>query len=236
MWSGPRNISTALMRSWGNRADTAVIDEPLYAYYLKTTGLDHPGAGEVIAAHEADWRRVVADLTGPIPDGRLIYYQKQMAHHLLPEVGRDWLAGLSHAFLIREPREMLTSLMKVLPDPRLEDTGLPQQVEIFERVRERTGKVPPVVDSRDVLDRPADLLPALCDAIGVRFDEAMLNWPPGPRATDGAWAKYWYESVNQSTNFQPFRPKSDEVPDRLVAVLERCTPLYQKLAEHRLRA
>ncbi len=154
MWSGPRNISTALMRSWGNRPDTFVCDEPLYAHYLQQTRLDHPGADEVIVHHESDWRKVINGLLGPVPGGDAIFYQKQMAHHLLPQIDRGWLDRVTNAFLIREPREMLTSLAKILPSPRLEDTGLPQQVEIFERVREQTGRVPPVIDARDVLKDP----------------------------------------------------------------------------------
>lgn len=236
MWSGPRNISTALLRSWGNRPDAAVVDEPLYAHYLKATGLDHPGADEVIAADDPDWRRVVSRLTGPVPGGRSIWYQKQMAHHLLPEIDRGWLGQLANCFLIREPREMLTSLMKVLPEPRLEDTGLPQQSEIFELVRKDTGEVPPVIDARDVLEDPRGMLAALCDRLGVPFDEAMLSWPPGPRATDGVWAKYWYANVEKSTTFQPYAPKDEPVPDRLLGVLGRCEAHYAALHRHRLTA
>src|SRR5256714_224645 len=134
MWSGPRNISTALMRSWGNRPDTVVCDEPLYAHYLLRTHAPHPGAAEVIACHESDWQKVVACLTGPIPDGKAIFYQKHMCHHLLPDIDRSWLDQVTNCFLIREPREMLNSLAKHLPNPTLEDTGLPQQVELFDTV------------------------------------------------------------------------------------------------------
>ncbi|QDV32647.1 sulfotransferase-like domain-containing protein [Tautonia plasticadhaerens] len=235
MWSGPRNISTAMMRSWGNRADTSVCDEPLYAHYLRETGLDHPGAAEVIEHHEDDWRAVVDWLLGPVPGGRAIFYQKHMAHHLLPTIDRGWLDGVTNVFLIREPREMLTSLARVLKEPRIEDTGLPQQAEIFERVRERTGTIPPVVDARDVLDDPKGVLSKLCDVLGVPFDEAMLSWPPGPRETDGIWAKHWYDGVEQSTGFQPYRPKPDEVPPRLRGVLERGDEFYRLLHEHRIR-
>src|SRR5437868_11779478 len=135
MWSGPRNISTALMRSWGNRPDTFVADEPLYAHYLKTTGLPHPGAAEVIASQEADWRKVAAWLTGPVPEGKRIWYQKHMAHHLLPDIDGEWLAALTHCFLIRNPEDMLPSLLRFLPGAGLRDTGLPQQIALFERVR-----------------------------------------------------------------------------------------------------
>jgi hypothetical protein len=155
MWSGPRNISTALMRSWESRGDTAVWDEPLYAHYLKETGVDHPGKDEVIRTHEADWRRVVDRLTGPVPGGKSIFYQKHMAHHMLPQIDRSWIDSVRSAFLIRDPREMLTSLARVTPDPSVADTGLPQQWEIFERVAARRGAPPPVVDARDILEDPA---------------------------------------------------------------------------------
>jgi hypothetical protein len=236
MWSGPRNISTALMRSWGNRPDTFVCDEPLYAHYLLKTGLDHPGAAEVIANQENNWRRVVSWLTGPIPEGRGIFYQKHMTHHLLPEIDREWLGRVSNAFLIREPREMIVSLAKVIRRPTLRDTGLPQQVKIFDWVQARTGKIPPVIDSRDVLESPRAVLAALCDAVGVEFREEMLAWPPGPRATDGIWAKHWYANVEKSTSFEPYRPKNDPVPDELAELADHCDSLYQTLYRHRLTA
>jgi hypothetical protein len=234
MWSGPRNISTALLRSWGNRADTYVTDEPLYAYYLNRTGLPHPGAQEIIASQPTDWREVAAWLTGPIPDGRTIWYQKHMAHHLLSEVERDWLAGLTHCFLIREPAEMLTSLLHVLPEPTLADTGLPQQVELFEWVRGTTGKTPPVLDSREVLQNPRKHLEALCESVGIRFTDAMLHWPAGPRPTDGVWAKHWYASVQKSIGFEPYRPKEEPAPDRFAVLLSECRELYERLWTSRL--
>src|SRR4051794_26331482 len=204
MWSGPRNISTALLRSWGNRPDTFVTDEPLYAHYLQATGLPHPGAAEVIASQDADWRKVTAWLTGAVPEGKQIWYQKHMAHHLLPGIGREWLAGLTHCFLIREPREMLTSLVHFIPQPVLEDTGLPQQAALFAEERERTGRTPPVLDAREVLEDPRGLLESLCGALDVPFREEMLSWAPGRRATDGVWAKHWYAAVERSTTFQPY--------------------------------
>jgi len=234
MWSGPRNISTALLRSWGNRPDTAVCDEPLYAHYLRRTGIAHPGAAEVIAHHEADWQEAVAALVGEVPGGKAIFYQKHMAHHLLPEIGRDWLGQLTHAFLIRDPRAMLTSLLKVLPDPTLADTGLEQQCELFRWVRDRTGRVPPVVDAREILEGPREMLGLLCDRLGVAFDGAMLEWPPGRRPTDGIWAKYWYEAVERSTTFEPYRPKDEPVPARLGGLLDRCLALYDELHRHRI--
>ena len=234
MWSGPRNLSTALMRSWGARPDTAVSDEPLYAAYLAATGLDHPGRADVLASQPTDWRTVAVRLAGPAPGGAAVWYQKHMAHHLLPETGRDWLdGGFRHAFLIRDPAAMLVSLDRVTPDPTLADTGLPQQVELFERVRQR-GAAPPVIDSADVLRDPPGVLRALCAALAVPFDAAMLTWAPGPRDTDGAWAPHWYGSVNASTGFGPPRAEAPAVPDRLRPVLAACRPLYDRLAVERL--
>ena len=235
MWSGPRNISTAMMRSWGNRTDTVVCDEPLYAYYLNATKKPHPGVEEVIAAGETDWKRVAENLTGPIPGGKQIWYQKHMTHHLLPEVGRDWLGRVTNCFLIRHPREMLASYVKIVEAPELMDTGFPQQTEIFEWVREYTGRIPPVLDSADVLKNPRLMLGLVCDALGIKFQETMLAWPPGPRATDGVWAKHWYGEVEKSTGFRPYQPKQIDLPEWLQPIYKQCLERYERLYEHRLR-
>ncbi len=232
MWSGPRNISTAMMRSWGNRSDTFVCDEPLYAHYLLKTGTPHPGAAEVIRAHEIDWRKVVDWLTGPVPGGKVIFYQKHMTHHLLPGIDRGWLDRVSNAFLIREPRAVVASFVRIAGTLRLEDTGYPQQLEIFNIVRQRTGRAPPVVDARDVLEDPARLLRQLCAALDVEFTETMLSWPPGPRDTDGVWAKYWYDAVVKTTSFQPSRPKDLPVPAELAGLLADAEAIYRQLYEH----
>lgn len=234
MWSGPRNISTALMRAWDSRGDTFVCDEPFYAHYLKQTGLDHPGREAIMASQPQDWREVADWLTGPIPEQKPIFYQKHMAHHVLPGMEGEWLDAFRHAFLLRDPREMITSLMKVIPNPRVEDTGLPQQRALFERVRSQTGTIPPVLDARDVLEDPPVLLKKLCRQLEVPFRRAMLSWPPGPRSTDGVWASIWYDAVERSTGFQPYRPKGDEVPEHLREVYEECLDHYHALYEYRL--
>ena len=242
MWSGPRNISTAFMRSWGNREDTIVVDEPFYAHYLQVTGLDHPGRDEIIAQHEPDWRRVAASLVAPLPPHVRVFYQKQMSHHLLPSMGRDWLDLVTHAFLIRDPGAMLASLGEKLANFDLLATGLPQQVEIFEHVVERTGRAPPVLDSADLLARPEPMLRALCAALGVPFSDRMLWWPAGPRDTDGIWARHWYDRVEQSTGFETPSAKpavtveTKTLPPAMAAIEAQCRPLYEKLREHRLRA
>jgi Sulfotransferase domain len=236
MWSGPRNISTAMMRSWGSRSDCAVIDEPMYAHYLSTLEPSrrdkHPGVSDVLGSQSSDWHEVSSMLTGPIPDGRPIWYQKQMAHHLSSEMELDWVGELTNCFLIREPAAMITSLIKIIDSPIPEDLGLPQQVRLFERVKEMTGQVPTVIDSRDILRDPRLGLSSLCNQLGVPFDEAMLAWAPGGRPEDGIWAPHWYASVYQSTGFAPYRSKDEEVPASLRGVLDECNALYETLAQH----
>jgi hypothetical protein len=236
MWSGPRNISTAMMRAWENRPDTFACDEPFYAYYLNQTHLDHPAAGEVIAHGETDWRKVVAQLTGAVPGGKRIYYQKQMTHHLLPEIDRAWLARVTNCFLIRDPAEVIISYIKKNNDPALEDIGFVQQAEIFDWVCAETRSVPPVIDAADVLADPGKILRLLCEAVGVVFTEAMLSWPPGLRDTDGIWARHWYAEVAKSTGFQkPATGKTAAVPGRLREVCDRAREYYERLYQHRLR-
>ncbi len=233
MWSGPRTLSTALMHSFASRSDTAVIDEPLYAYYLARTGIEHPGRDEVLASMPTSWQQVVAALaSGPVPGGKAVFYQKHMTHHLLPQVDRDALAGLVHAFLIRDPRRLLASYAKVREAPTLADLGLPQQVEIFRRYGG------PVVDAADLAARPRDVLGRLCTALGITFDDAMLSWPAGSQPYDGVWGRYWYESVWSSTGFSAGgRPAENPVhlPPDLRPLAARCQPYYDQLAAHALR-
>jgi Sulfotransferase domain len=234
MWSGPRNISTAMMRAWGNRDDTVVIDEPFYAFYLKATGIQHPSADEVIATGETDWRKVVAHLIGPIPNGKRIFFQKQMTHHFLPEVDREWLGALTNCFLIRDPREVISSYIKKREDPALEDLGFVQQAEIFDFVRTQTNAIPPVVDAKDVLQNPKRTLRLLCDAIAVKFKDSMLSWPSGLRETDGIWARHWYGEVAKTSSFQAYRPTDSKVPERLREIHECCRECYERLYQYRL--
>lgn len=234
VWSGPRNISTAMMRAWGNRPDTFVCDEPLYAHYLRVTGLKHPGTAEIIAHCESDWRKVVAWLTEAAPEGKPIFYQKQMTHHLLPDIDRGWLKKVTNCFLIRHPREVITSYIAKNNDPTVEDVGFIQQAEIFDFVRTHMG-IPPILDVKDIQENPRRMLGLLCDALGVEFSEAMLSWAPGLRPTDGIWARHWYKEVETSTSFRPYKPKPDAVPDRLADVYARCLDCYVRLYEHRLK-
>lgn len=235
MWSGPRNLSTALMRSFGNRSDALVVDEPFYAHYLLSTGLEHPGRSEIIASQERDWRKVAASLHAPLPPGVSVHYQKHMSHHLLPTMGRDWLRGLQHAFLLRNPADMLRSLGSKLASVSLADTGLPQQLEIFERLRTASGVSPPVIDADDLLADPEGVLRALCDALGICFEARMLCWPPGPRSTDGIWAKHWYAAVERSSGFQRWSRHHAPLPEPLAAVEQQARPLYALMHAERIR-
>ena len=236
MWSGTRNISTAMMRAWENRGDCTVVDEPLYAHYLAHTGLAHPGAQEVIAAGETDWRKVAAWLTGPVPGGKVIWYQKHMTHHLLPHIGRDWLLGLRHVFLIRDPREVLVSYIKSRPEATVEDLGITQELEIFSYLEDATGRAPPVIDAGEFLKAPAAQLRALCAELGVPFTEQMLHWPLGPRASDGVWAPYWYGAVQRSTGFEPYVKEAPVVPAEYAHIVTAAMPAFETLFERRLRA
>ena len=226
MWSGPRTVSTALMRSWENRQDTIVADEPLYSFYLSETGIDHPGRDEVIASQPEDWDVALDQLISN--DTKPIGYAKMMTHHLLPEVGRAAFAPFAHAHLIRDPRELLASYARVRTEPTLDDLGLRQQVEIFEAFGG------PVVDSRDLLTAPEETLTALCEALDVPFDEHMLAWPAGPRDSDGVWAPYWYASVIASTGFAPYRPPAEQLPARLEPLAEQCRPYFEVLHAARI--
>jgi hypothetical protein len=229
MWSGPRTISTALMRSWENRADTVVVDEPLYAFYLSHSEVLHPAQDEIVASMSPDWREVLGELSSaPLPAGKTVYYQKHMTHHLLPEVDRDALRPLRHAFLIRDPRQLLASYARVRAEPVLADLGLPQQLEIFRLVGG------PVIDAGDVLRQPRAMLEALCDALGVPFDPSMLSWPAGPRPTDGVWARHWYDGVWKSTGFGPYREPADDLPAALEPLARECRPFYEEMYVNRL--
>lgn len=235
MWSGPRNISTAMMRSWGNRADTVVIDEPFYAFYLKETGKAHPGATEIIRHGETNWQRVVDHLLAPaLPSGVAVFYQKQMTHHLLPEVERSWLGSVENCFLIRDPAEVIASYLKQNGEPALEDLGFVQQLEIFEFVRRADDKTPPVIDANDVLRHPEKTLRSLCEVLSLPFDAAMLSWPRGLRQTDGSWARHWYASVARSTGFAPYRKRTPEVPASMRELEARCRECYDRLYACRL--
>ena len=234
MWSGPRNISTAMMRAFENRPDCAVIDEPLYAHYLAHTGSDHPGAAEVIAQGDTDWQRVVAGLLGPVPGSRPFWYQKHMSHHLLPHIGHDWIHRLVNVFLIRDPDEVVASYIRSRAEVCAADIGLEQQAQLFDEVAQRQGTAPPVIDAGDFLRAPAAHLRALCHGLGIAFDECMLSWPAGPRDSDGVWAPHWYAAVWRSTGFEPWQPRQQVLGGAARQAAQEARPWYEHLYRHRL--
>jgi hypothetical protein len=234
MWSGPRNLSTAMMRSFGSRADTFVSDEPFYGAYLKQTHDPQPMADEVIECMDTDWASVARAMTGPAPGNPAIWYQKHMAHHMVGPIAHDDLPGLTHAFLIRDPDRVVASYSAKRVQVRPEHLGADKQVDFFEREADRLGRAPPVVDSADILRDPAAMLERLCAALDIPWDPAMLSWEPGPRATDGIWGSHWYDAVNRSSGFGP----PDESPISLSRderkVADAVRPYYERLSAHRL--
>jgi len=234
MWSGPRNISTAMMRAWENRPDTVVVDEPLYAEYLSRTGLDHPGRDEVIASQPTSLDEVAARLSGPLPDGAMVHYAKHMAHHL--DLGSDpsWTDGFCNVQLIRDPAEVVASYVKSREACEPEDIGLLQQAWLMSHWDE-AGLDVPVIDAADFLQDPESHLRWLCDWLGIAFTEAMLGWPPGPRESDGVWAPYWYDAVLASTGFTPYRPREVDLSPHDAAVAEACRPAYESLRDRKIR-
>jgi hypothetical protein len=236
MWSGPRNISTAMMRAWENREDTAVVDEPFYAHYLQATGVDHPGRDEVMAAQDTDATRVASMLTGPIPGGKPIWYQKHMTQHMLGGMSLDWLGRVAHCFLIRDPDAVVASFTIQRPDAAAWELGFEQQARLFDRVCELAGAAPPVVDAADVLRNPGGVLRALCARLGIAFSERMLRWPAGRRASDGVWAPHWYAAVERSTGFAPWRPCTLQLTPFQQRLADQCRPFHARLARHRLAA
>lgn len=228
LWSGPRNVSTALMYSFAQRSDTTVVDEPLYAHYLRVSGAVHPGRGEVLASQSQQGDLVVRDvILGPCTTP--VLFVKQMTHHLL-ELDRSFLAETTAVLLVRDPVEMLPSLVHQIPQPELADTGYRQQWDLFEDYCRR-GDQPVVLDARQLLLDPESILRQLCERLGLAFESAMLGWPAGARPEDGIWAPHWYHNVHCSSGFQSYRKKTEPFPERLRPLLDQCLPYYDRLAE-----
>ena len=233
LWSGPRNVSTALMYSFAERPDTRVVDEPLYGHFLRVTGTVHPGGDEVMASVDCDGDRVMRTLLAGSPDNPDILFLKQMAHHLV-DVDRQFLEKTKNIFLIRDPEQMLPSLTIQLPNANLADTGLKMQWELYEDLV-AAGQTPAVVDSRELLLNPAEVLRQLCEHLEIPFLNTMLSWEAGAREEDGVWAPHWYHAVHRSTGFSVYRHK-DDFPAQLGPLLAECAPWYEKLYDRAFRA
>jgi len=233
MWSGPRNLSTAMMYSFGARKDCTVWDEPFYAAYLATTGLDHPMRAEILAAGEVDSGKVAQRCADPAPSGTPVFYQKHMSHHMLPDFPQNWMADMNNVFLIRDPARVVASYHAKRENPVLEDIGYVKQVEIFNSLMAQ-GKTPVVIDSEDILANPEAALKALCAAIGLAFDPQMLHWPVGGHKADGAWAAHWYGAAWKSTGFAKGRSEAAKLSPEGVRLCEKAQPYYDQLNAHKL--
>ena len=235
VWSGPRNISTALMYSFAQRSDTTVYDEPLYAHYLINSDAKdyHPGADEIIATMENDGEKVVADtILGPQPT--TVAFFKMMTHHLV-NLDRSFMTQTVNVMLTRHPRDMLPSYAEQVVKPNLRDVGYAMHLELVQYLRS-LGQEPPVLDSRATLENPRAVLETLCGRTGIPFDEAMLCWAAGSRPEDGIWAKHWYAGVHRSTGFQPYEPKTEPFPEHLKPLFDECMPYYDALAREAIGA
>lgn len=233
MWSGPRNLSTAMMRAFSSRSDTAVSDEPFYAAYLARSGVVHPMQEEVLASQKQDPHAVAKDLLGPVPHGKPVWYQKHMAHHMIEGVPLDWMDQVTNVFLLRSPERVLASYSQKREDVTLRDVGFAEQAMLFDRVADRLGHAPPVVDSEDVRRDPRGTLSGLCAAIDLPFEEAMLGWPSGPHADDGVWASHWYGAIFNSTGFAPPDEKPLVLPDNLRVIADEARVFYDRMRAYR---
>lgn len=236
MWSGPRNISTAMMRSWENRQDTAVVDEPFYACFLTASGKPHPMHDEVLASQKHNWKEVIAgQLSAPLSENEVIQYQKQMTHHMIGEIELNWFQSIRHAFLIRHPGDALHSYNEKMAQATEADLGYKRQRELYDLACSCSDTPVPIVDAKDVLTDPENILRKLTAELGVGFDSNMLAWPAGKRATDGAWADHWYNKVFESTGFIPFKEKRYTLPVEQNELVSECMPHYEYLHKRRLK-
>ncbi len=235
MWSGPRNISTAMMRSWENRPDCTVVDEPFYACYLHETGAEHPCRDDVIASQSVERATVVRELT-EAPVASPLFYQKHMTHHIPDGMDMGWCRGLRHCFLIRDPLEVIASYLQKMPSVDEEAIGIVRQAKLFDEITAITGARPAVIDSNDVLADPAGVLAATCESLGVPWlPDSMLEWPAGPRASDGVWASHWYQNVERSTGFSAPRGATPTLAEQHRELATAMSEHYERLAQYRLR-
>ncbi|MCF8880870.1 hypothetical protein L5876_13660 [Hyphobacterium sp. SN044] len=234
LWSGPRNISTATMRSWENRPDCEVWDEPFYGPYLLQTGLDHPGRDHILQSVPLDALTIASECAGDAPGGSPIFFQKHMAQHMLPGFRRDWMAVCRHIFLIRDPAEVAASFNAAAGGVTADDLGMAVQRELYEVACSFSGYAWPVVEGIDVLREPEGMLRKICAAVDVPFDEHMLSWPAGKRDSDGPWAPWWYGRVETSIGFEPPRDSPHDFPDSLDPVVAECRPHYEALRKLKL--
>ena len=235
MWSGPRNISTALMRSFENRTDAYVTDEPFYAYFLKNSGEIHPAREQILKVQSSNWDEVSAMLTGNIPKDKNVWYQKHMAHHVFDDSNLEWTKDVINCFLIREPKEVINSYIKRFDLKNALQLGYSQQLKILNFIKDISGKEPIVMNAKDVLMDPETQLRGLCERVGVDFTSDMLSWPLGTRDTDGVWAPHWYSEVEKTTGFQPYTYANTSIEEKWSKIYESCLPDFELLNSYRMK-
>ena len=235
MWSGPRNISTAMMRSWENRSDTEVVDESFYAFYLDQTRSPHPCFEDVLQSQSNNYEHVVNELTKDACNSRL-QYQKHMTHHMIAGIDLSWTRELQHCFLIRDPAQVVNSYTNSRGVCSAEDIGIQRQFELYQDITQISGQDIPIIDSNDVLKAPEKMLKLLCEKLDIAFTTAMLKWPKGSRISDGVWAKHWYKNVDNSVGFAPYSPKNLRLNDEQLSVVHQVQPFYQQLYKNRINA
>ncbi len=233
MWSGPRNISTALMRSFENRDDTFVTDEPLYGYYLKQTKIDHPMKNEIINSSDTNWKSISKFLTGDIPKNKSIWYQKHMAQHNIFISDMSWICELNNCFLIRNPKDVIKSYIKKLQLNSSHQLGFLQQFNLFNFLEEKGCDII-IIDSIDLLINPQNILKLLCNRLNIPFTNKMLNWPKGIRSSDGIWGKHWYNNVINTTGFKSYIDNNQKLPKKYHNIYHECIDYYQYLYEKRI--
>ncbi|WP_417713394.1 HAD family hydrolase [Pseudophaeobacter arcticus] len=233
MWSGPRNLSTAMMYAFGNRGDCAVVDEPFYAAYLALTGLQHPMREDILESQSQDANEVAEALVGPVPAAKPYFYQKHMTQHMIDGVPRDWMRQVTNVFLIRHPARVIASYAAKRENPVLDDIGFRQQAELFD-LCQSWGQKPVVVDSHDIREDPASKLEQLCERLGLPFSPKMLSWPKGGHPRDGVWAPVWYGAVWNSSGFAGAEGALPKVPDDLRPVLEAAMPYYEAMKAQKI--
>ena len=234
MWSGPRNVSTALMRSFENRSDCFVSDEPFYSYFLHKTGFEHPLRDEIIKSGLVDYNEIIRYITGPIPFSKKIWYQKHMAHHILPEVNIDWITNMRNCLLIRHPSDVILSYLKKNEIDSIQQLGYLQQVNMYEMLSQEDSTSPIIVDAQDLLQEPRKMLIQICKNLRIKFNEKMLSWPLGTRKTDGIWGKHWYKQVEVSTGFKPYIKTNRTIPSKYQDLYDKCMKHYNFLYQNRV--
>ena len=234
MWSGPRNLSTALMRSFENRLDCFVSDEPFYSSFLDKTGLKHPLRDEIIESGETNYNKIIQYITGPIPDSKKVWYQKHMAHHVLPELDMNWIKNMKNCLLIRHPSDVILSYSKKNEIKNIQQLGYLQQVDIYKMLYQETEFPPIVFDAQDLLEEPKKMLIKICENLKIKFDKRMLLWPSGSRKTDGIWGKHWYKQVEVSTGFKPYTETNRIIPSKYEVLHNECMEYYDFLYQNRV--